>query len=80
MFTMFTDYISEIFSLGEFHKFAKFSFAKCVYAENSPKFPSIRYCEKVAFVNQDSYEFLHGGNGVQIKFMASYSISLFILQ
>ena len=28
------------FSLGEFHKFTKFSFAKCVYAVNSSKFPA----------------------------------------
>ena len=29
--------------LGEFHKFVKFSSAKCVYTVNSPKVPSIWY-------------------------------------
>ena len=30
------------FSIREFHKFAKFSFTKCVYAVNSSKFPTAK--------------------------------------
>ena len=32
----------QYFSLGEFHKFVKFSFTKCIYAVHSPKFPSVQ--------------------------------------
>ena len=49
MFTVLRNIFSRYFSLKQFHKFANFSFAKCVYVVNSPKFPTAKVSLHTAY-------------------------------
>ena len=62
------------FSLREFHKFTKFSFAKCVYAVNLPKFPAIKVSCHLSFPPYSKF------NLIKVSFATAASVSASIAE